>query len=44
MEALENRGNLDGMRKQARQTVLDRYDVRKVLPLQLDVLRRVTRK
>ena len=44
MEALENRSKLDGMRKQARQSVLDRYDVRKVLPLQLDVLRRVTRK
>jgi len=44
MEALENRSNLDGIRKQARQSVLDRYDVRKVLPLQLDVLRRVTRK
>ena len=43
-EALENRSNLDGIRKQARQSVLDRYDVRKVLPLQLDVLRRVTRK
>lgn len=44
MEALENRGHLDGVRKQARQTVLDRYDVRKALPLQLDVLRRATRK
>lgn len=43
MEALENRGHLDGVRKQARQTVLDRYDVRKVLPLQLEVLRSVTR-
>ena len=44
MEALQNRSDLDGIRKQARQSVLDRYDVRKVLPLQLDVLRRVTRK
>ena len=43
MEALQNRSDLDGIRKQARQSVLDRYDVRKVLPLQLDVLRRVTR-
>ncbi|MBU4524348.1 MAG: glycosyltransferase [Desulfomicrobium sp.] len=44
IEALENRGHLDGVRRQARQTVLDRYDVRKVLPLQLEVLRSVTRK
>lgn len=44
MEALESRSHLDGVRKQARQTVLDRYDVRKVLPLQLEVLRSVTRK
>jgi glycosyltransferase involved in cell wall biosynthesis len=44
LEALENRSHLDGVRKQARQTVLERYDVRKLLPQQLEVLRSVTRK
>jgi len=37
--ALENNSRLTGVRKQARQTILDRYDLRKVQPLQLEVLR-----
>ena len=44
VEALENREGLAGVRRQARQTVLDRYDLQKLLPLQLELLRSVSRK
>ncbi len=42
--ALDNRSLLEDVRTQARQSILDRYDVRKLLPLQLSVLRSVARK
>lgn len=39
VHALENRTVLGGVRQQARQSILDRYDVRKLLPLQMRVLK-----
>lgn len=44
VDALENRTHLTGVRAQARQTVLDGYDVRRLLPLQVETLRAAVRK
>jgi len=44
IHALENRSRLEPVRRQARQSVLDRYDVRTLLPSQLRVLRSVVKR
>ena len=44
VHALENRALLGAVRQQARQSILERYDVRKLLPLQMRVLESVLRK
>lgn len=44
VDALENRTHLAGVRAQARQTILDGYDVRRLLPLQVETLRTAVRK
>jgi glycosyltransferase involved in cell wall biosynthesis len=41
VRALENRDNFGKIREQARQTIVDRYDVRRVLPLQVQALKSV---
>lgn len=44
VDALENRTHLAGVRAQARQTILDGYDVRRLLPRQVEILRTAVRK
>ena len=40
IEALRNRTRLNRVREQARQSILDGYDLRKLLPLQVEILKR----
>lgn len=44
VEALENRDRLKAVREQARQTVLDNYDLRKLLPLRIALLGEAVRR
>ncbi len=40
IEALRNRAHLNRVREQARQSILEGYDLRKLLPLQVEILKR----
>ncbi|MDY0228153.1 MAG: glycosyltransferase [Desulfomicrobium apsheronum] len=44
IEALENRSHLRNVREEARRTVVNGYDLRKLLPLQVDTLRKTVEK
>ena len=44
IRALDSRDQMRGVRTQARQTILDHYDLRKLLPRQLEILHSVARK